>query len=287
MAIRVNSCWRLCGPAASVARQVAPYWADASGVSSPRISRASSSRSRWPCVRPAILARFVFSQSCSWLARVVSRTLERARLTENDRIRQARLNFLAEASDLLVGSLDQEKTIALAAQLVVPRLAAWCAALLPDEDGQLRPGYVWHADESRVDVLTALLNEALTAEVGDGVAQMAVSKGAGRWSLAGPASRACSGQPTNWPPIRYGVSPGRARSQPGRVRHRPATRRGPGARGRGARRGPDPAEGLRSLLAECSELNAGSVVARILRAVREFGSDPPADDLALLVFRGL
>ena len=49
----------------------------------------------------------------------------------------------------------------------------------------------------------------------------------------------------------------------------------------------DDDDGLRILLGQCSELNAGSVVARIQRAVREFGSDPPADDLALLVFRGL
>jgi len=49
----------------------------------------------------------------------------------------------------------------------------------------------------------------------------------------------------------------------------------------------DDDDGLQNLLGECSELDAGSVVARIQRAVREFGSDPPADDLALLVFRGL
>jgi serine phosphatase RsbU (regulator of sigma subunit)/anti-sigma regulatory factor (Ser/Thr protein kinase) len=113
--------------------------------------------------------------------------LERARLTEHDRIRRARLSFLAEASDLLAGSLDQEKTIALAAQLVVPRLAAWCAALLPDENGELSPAYVWHADESRADALTSLLNAAPAPEVGLG-------DGAQEWPLApargGPSSPA-------------------------------------------------------------------------------------------------
>jgi serine phosphatase RsbU (regulator of sigma subunit) len=49
----------------------------------------------------------------------------------------------------------------------------------------------------------------------------------------------------------------------------------------------DDDEGLRDLLGGCSELNAGSVVARIRRAVREFGPEPPTDDLALLVLRGL
>jgi serine phosphatase RsbU (regulator of sigma subunit) len=49
----------------------------------------------------------------------------------------------------------------------------------------------------------------------------------------------------------------------------------------------DDDDGLRNLLGDCPDLNAGSVVARIQRVVREFGSDPPTDDLALLVFRGL
>jgi serine phosphatase RsbU (regulator of sigma subunit) len=49
----------------------------------------------------------------------------------------------------------------------------------------------------------------------------------------------------------------------------------------------DDDDGLRRLLGECSDLNAGSVVARIQRVVREFGSDSPTDDLALLVFRAV
>jgi serine phosphatase RsbU (regulator of sigma subunit)/anti-sigma regulatory factor (Ser/Thr protein kinase) len=103
--------------------------------------------------------------------------LERARLAEHDRIRRARLSFLAEASDLLAGNLDQEKTVALAAQLVVPRLAAWCAALLPGEDGALSPAYVWHADESLIDALTGLLNEAPAPQVRP-------SEGPREWSLS-------------------------------------------------------------------------------------------------------
>jgi serine phosphatase RsbU (regulator of sigma subunit) len=49
----------------------------------------------------------------------------------------------------------------------------------------------------------------------------------------------------------------------------------------------DDDDGLSQLLGECSGLNAGAIVARIQRAVHEFGSGPPADDLALIVFRGL
>jgi serine phosphatase RsbU (regulator of sigma subunit) len=107
--------------------------------------------------------------------------LERARLAEHDRIRRARLSFLAEASDLLAGNLDQEKTVALAAQLVVPRLAAWCAALLPGEDGELSPAYVWHADESLIDALTGLLNEAPAPQVRPG-------EGPREWSLNAAAA---------------------------------------------------------------------------------------------------
>jgi serine phosphatase RsbU (regulator of sigma subunit)/anti-sigma regulatory factor (Ser/Thr protein kinase) len=92
------------------------------------------------------------------LADQVALPLERARLNEHDRARRGRIAFLAEASDLLAGTLDQEQAIALAAQLVVPRLAAWCAVLLSDESGQLTPAHVWHADEARNDALSCLLS---------------------------------------------------------------------------------------------------------------------------------
>ena len=126
----------------------------------------------------------------------VALPLERARLIEHDRIRRARLSFLAEASDLLAGCLDQEKTIALAAQLVVPRLGAWFAALLPDDDGELKPAYVWHADESLVDELTRLLNEIPASQVVPG-------DGARPWSLAS-AARARPPEPA------FGVTAGLA-----------------------------------------------------------------------------
>ena len=38
------------------------------------ISSATTARSRWPCIRPAIRARLVCSQPCCWLASVVSRS---------------------------------------------------------------------------------------------------------------------------------------------------------------------------------------------------------------------
>jgi serine phosphatase RsbU (regulator of sigma subunit)/anti-sigma regulatory factor (Ser/Thr protein kinase) len=63
------------------------------------------------------------------------------------------LGFIAEASDLLAGTLDQERTMALLAQLVVPRLAAWCAVYAVDDVGAARPRYIWHMDETRADAL--------------------------------------------------------------------------------------------------------------------------------------
>ncbi len=103
--------------------------------------------------------------------------LEQARPSEQDRVWRGRMSFLAEASHLLAGTLDEDRTIALAAQIVVPRLAAWCAVLLPDDGGELRLAYAWHADESRADGLVCLLNHTPPPRLLPGV-------GAQRWSLA-------------------------------------------------------------------------------------------------------
>ncbi|MEU0671575.1 SpoIIE family protein phosphatase [Streptomyces sp. NPDC006172] len=43
------------------------------------------------------------------------------------------LSFLAEASDLLAGQLDEDLVAELTGQLLVPRLADWCAVWLEDE----------------------------------------------------------------------------------------------------------------------------------------------------------
>ncbi|MFD9968531.1 SpoIIE family protein phosphatase [Streptomyces sp. NPDC059017] len=68
------------------------------------------------------------------------------------------LSFLAEASDLLAGQLDQDMVAALAGQLLVPRLADWCAVWLDGETGPApRPARVWHADESAIEGLREAL----------------------------------------------------------------------------------------------------------------------------------
>ncbi|MBC6463127.1 SpoIIE family protein phosphatase [Actinomadura sp. HBU206391] len=94
------------------------------------------------------------------IADEVALSLERARVGELERSWRGWLSFVAEASDLLAGTLDQERTMALVAQLVVPRLASWCAVYTVDEAGKARPAYTWHLDETRIDALRKLLDHA-------------------------------------------------------------------------------------------------------------------------------
>ncbi|KAB8190428.1 SpoIIE family protein phosphatase [Nonomuraea phyllanthi] len=70
------------------------------------------------------------------------------------------LGFLADASDLLAGTLDPDMVPAIIAQVVVPRLASWCAVYTADSShGPLRLVYLWHADEARIDGLREQLAE--------------------------------------------------------------------------------------------------------------------------------
>lgn len=85
----------------------------------------------------------------------IALTVETARLAEAGQNRRAALSFLAEAGELLAGSLDPERTLALAAQLLVPALARWCSIYRLDDTGRERPALVWHADEELHDPLQA------------------------------------------------------------------------------------------------------------------------------------
>ncbi|MET8745233.1 SpoIIE family protein phosphatase [Streptomyces sp. NPDC004728] len=62
-------------------------------------------------------------------------------------------SFLAETSELLAGQLDEAMVTALAAQLLVPRLADWCAIWLGTPGTGLQLSRVWHADEQRIGPL--------------------------------------------------------------------------------------------------------------------------------------
>ncbi|MDL4770540.1 SpoIIE family protein phosphatase [Actinomadura xylanilytica] len=94
------------------------------------------------------------------LADEMSLSLEKARVGELERSWRGWLSFVAEASDLLAGTLDQERTMALVAQLVVPRLASWCAVYTVTDADAVRLAYVWHADETLADGLRDLLDHA-------------------------------------------------------------------------------------------------------------------------------
>ncbi|MBT2527084.1 SpoIIE family protein phosphatase [Streptomyces sp. ISL-99] len=76
-----------------------------------------------------------------------------AREYDSDWINRGALSFLAEASDLLTGQFDEDMIAALAAQLLVPRLADWCAVWLEEEGAAPRLARVWHQRESSVEEL--------------------------------------------------------------------------------------------------------------------------------------
>ncbi|XUL88063.1 SpoIIE family protein phosphatase [Streptomyces galilaeus] len=108
------------------------------------------------------------------------------RRAERDRdwLGRGALSFLAEASDLLAGQLDEDLVAALAGQLIVPRLADWCAVWLEDETmgrwgsprssgaesgggwsedagagAGPRLARVWHGSENRIEELRGALEK--------------------------------------------------------------------------------------------------------------------------------
>ncbi|MFI7497825.1 SpoIIE family protein phosphatase [Streptomyces sp. NPDC049687] len=89
-----------------------------------------------------------------------------------DWLNRGALSFLAEASDLLAGQLDEDLVAALTSQLLVPRLADWCAVWLEDEVSGRGGGWgewaggpgprlarVWHGDEGHIEELRRALEK--------------------------------------------------------------------------------------------------------------------------------
>ncbi|WP_433889272.1 SpoIIE family protein phosphatase [Streptomyces sp. CA-111067] len=74
-------------------------------------------------------------------------------------IHRGSLSFLAEASDLLAGQLDEDTVASLAAQLLVPRFADWCAVWLYPHGAPPRLAHVWHVSEQQLDVLRGALEQ--------------------------------------------------------------------------------------------------------------------------------
>ncbi|MFE9731868.1 SpoIIE family protein phosphatase [Streptomyces sp. NPDC005863] len=84
-------------------------------------------------------------------------------------VNRGALTFLAEASDLLAGQFDENLVAALAGQLLVPRLADWCAVWLEDASegaghaatgaSGARLARVWHSSEHRMEELRRVLEK--------------------------------------------------------------------------------------------------------------------------------
>ncbi|WNI15446.1 SpoIIE family protein phosphatase [Actinacidiphila sp. ITFR-21] len=85
---------------------------------------------------------------------------ERPRRADGEWISRGSLTFLAEASDLLAGQLDEDHVASLATQLLVPRLADWCAVWLYPAGAAPRLAHVWHSVEQWIDPLRALLDKS-------------------------------------------------------------------------------------------------------------------------------
>lgn len=85
--------------------------------------------------------------------------IDRARLRTAEVERRRWLRLLDEAGVLLAGSLDQQMTMAMTGQIVVPQLATWCAIHLHDERGHPVLQQVWHEDERQVGPLRDALEK--------------------------------------------------------------------------------------------------------------------------------
>ncbi len=134
-------------------------------------------------------------QRLQQLADSMAPVLERSRLAELEQARRARIAVLAEASDLLSGPLDADVVVATVGQVVVPRLAEWCALLIAGPGGDLRVAAARHADDAAREALTWLLERGGTVP----------------WPSPPPAGRA--GVPCRWPlsrPVPASAPPGAA-----------------------------------------------------------------------------
>jgi serine phosphatase RsbU (regulator of sigma subunit)/anti-sigma regulatory factor (Ser/Thr protein kinase) len=113
------------------------------------------------CAASAHVEGFSTDQSVllQQIANALAVATDRARLQALERERRGWLTFLAEAGDLLAGSLDQDMTMAITGQIVVPKVATWCAVHLDDDRGHPVLQQVWHEDERLVEPLRAELEQ--------------------------------------------------------------------------------------------------------------------------------
>ena len=135
-------------------------------------------------------------QRLQQLADSMAAALERARLTGLERARRARIDVLAEASELLAGPLDADRILAVAGQVAVPRLAEWCAVLAAGPDAELSVLAARHADERQAGALCWLLDRAKAGAPWPHPGRPGgapLPRAAQRWPLAGAGPGRCAG----------------------------------------------------------------------------------------------
>ncbi len=93
--------------------------------------------------------------------------LQRAWLSELERIRRGRIGALAEARGLLMGGLARDEIMAMLGRAAVPRLAPWCAVFMRMSGTALRPEYLRHADRFRAKALGWLLDRVCCTVAAD------------------------------------------------------------------------------------------------------------------------
>jgi GAF domain-containing protein len=97
-----------------------------------------------PLARPGA----VDTERVRLVARWMALALGGGDMRQAEERRMGMLAFLAEASDLLAGSLSLEHTLPLLARLTVPRIGRWSAVYLRRDDGNPTLAAVAHADEA-------------------------------------------------------------------------------------------------------------------------------------------
>ena len=116
---------------------------------------------------------------------IVADVTRRSRSEEN-------LRFLARANELLVASLDWERTLAAIAELAVPALAGYLVIDLLDEDDELHWVVAVHADPEKTELVRELRGQ-LPA---DAVRRIRSRSRSGRASRS--CCRTCRPRPTRW-----------------------------------------------------------------------------------------
>jgi len=97
------------------------------------------------------------------IARRAAVRIENARLYDAEQrarreseLARDRMEFLAEASRVMFGSLEYERTLGTVADLVVAHVADWCSIDLLDDSGTIRNMAVAHVDPAKVALAQTL-----------------------------------------------------------------------------------------------------------------------------------